>query len=120
MRRLKISLASRARHERHEPSFTRSPEERSEHNDGRRFERPQTPRYQQDENRDTWAPEMVEAAHDWVKETLVMMGKPTISVTPYVSHNYLKLTLDQSVADDSRQEEVQLKSWGNLAMEACT
>lgn len=106
-----------ARHERQESSFTRAAEERSEHNEGRRFERSQTPRYQ-DENRDTWAPEMVDTAHDWVKETLVMMGKPDIIVTPYVSHNYLKLTLDQSVADDSRQEEIQLKSWGNLAMEA--
>ena len=107
-----------ARHERHEPSFTRSPEERSEQGEGRRFERQQGPRYQQDESRETWTPEMVDAAHDWVKETLVMMGKPDTSVNPYVSHNYLKITLDQPVAEDARQEEIQLKSWGNLAMEA--
>ena len=61
---------------------------------------------------------MVEAAHDWVKETLVLMGKPDIKVTPQVSHNYLKLYLDQQVMDDYKQEETQLKSWGSLAMEA--
>jgi predicted RNA-binding protein Jag len=106
-----------ARHERQESSFARSTEERSE-NEARRFERPQAPRYQQDENRDIWTPEMVEAAHDWVKETLVMMGKPNTTVSHHISHNYLKLTLDTPVADDARQEEIQLKSWGSLAMEA--
>jgi hypothetical protein len=68
--------------------------------------------------REIWSPEMVEAAHDWVKETLVLMGKPDIKVTPQVSHNYLKLYLDQQVMDDYKQEETQLKSWGSLAMEA--
>ena len=45
------------------------------------------------ESQENWTPEMVETAQDWVKETLVMTGKPDISITPYVSHNYLKLTL---------------------------
>ena len=49
------------------------------------------------ESRETWTPEMVDAAQDWVKETLVMTGKPDISITPHVSHNYLKLTLSQPV-----------------------
>lgn len=68
--------------------------------------------------RDAWTPEMVDAAQDWVKETLVMMGKPDIKVNTQVSHNYLKLYLDQAVLEDYKQEETQLKSWGNLAMEA--
>ncbi len=70
------------------------------------------------ESRDSWTPEMVNAAQEWVKETLVLMGKPEINILPYVSNNYLKLTLDHSVANDARQEETQLKSWGNLAMES--
>lgn len=68
--------------------------------------------------RDSWTPEMVDAAQDWVKETLVMMGKPDIKVNTQISHNYLKLYLDQAVLEDYKQEETQLKSWGNLAMEA--
>lgn len=71
-----------------------------------------------DENRDTWTTDMVQNVQEWVKETLVLMGKPNISVTPHVSHNYLKLVLDNHVNDDARQEEVQLKSWSSLAMEA--
>lgn len=68
--------------------------------------------------RDNWTPEMVESAQDWIKETLVMMGKPDIKINSHVSHNYLKLYLDQPVMDDFKQEETQLKSWGSLAMEA--
>ena len=68
--------------------------------------------------RESWSPEMVESAQDWVKETLVLMGKPDIKVAANVSHNYLKLYLDQQVMDDPKQEETQLKSWGSLAMEA--
>lgn len=70
------------------------------------------------EQRETWSPEMVETAQEWLKETLVMMGRPEISVQAQVSHNYLKLTLGQPVASDAKQEETQLKSWGSLAMEA--
>jgi predicted RNA-binding protein Jag len=68
--------------------------------------------------RDSWSPEMVDAAQDWIKETLVMMGKPDIKINAQVSHNYLKLYLDQPVMDDFKQEETQLKSWGSLAMES--
>lgn len=71
-----------------------------------------------DENRDTWTPEMVQNAQEWVKETLVLMGKPDINVTPQVSNNYLKLSLDNQVSDDIRHEETQLKSWASLAMES--
>lgn len=82
--------------------------------------RSQEPRHheQRAQERETWAPEMVDAAQDWIKETLVMMGKPEIKINAHVSHNYLKLYLDQPVMDDFKQEETQLKSWGSLAMEA--
>lgn len=69
------------------------------------------------ESRETWTPEMVNAAQEWLKETLVMMGKPDIAIQSQVSYNYLKLTLNQPILDDMRQEDTQLKSWGNLAME---
>lgn len=75
-------------------------------------------RYNNDEPRDTWTPDMVQSVQEWVKETLVLMGKPDITVTPHVSNNYLKLALDKQVNDDARQEETQLKSWSSLAMEA--
>ena len=57
-------------------------------------------------------------AQEWIKETLVLMGKPNITVNTQVSHNYLKVTLSARVLEDMRQEETQLKSWGMLAMEA--
>ena len=47
-----------------------------------------------------------------------MMGKPDIKVNAHVSYNYLKINLDHPVLEDARQEDTQLKSWGNLAMEA--
>lgn len=76
------------------------------------------PRYNNDDPRDTWTPDMVQSVQEWVKETLVLMGKPDINVTPHVSNNYLKLSLDNQVNDDARQEETQLKSWSSLAMES--
>lgn len=76
------------------------------------------PRFNGDESRDTWTPDMVQSVQEWVKETLVLMGKPDITITPHVSNSYLKLSLDNQVSDDARQEETQLKSWGSLAMES--
>lgn len=70
------------------------------------------------QERESWSPEMVQVAHEWIKETLVLMGKPEITVNTHVSHNYLKVNLSAPVLDDARQEETQLKSWGMLAMEA--
>ncbi len=82
-------------------------------------ERPyQRQEYRSSEPREMWTPEMIDAARDWVKETLVMMGHHDINVSSTVSHNYLKLNLSQPVLDDPRAEETQLKSWGSLAMEA--
>lgn len=70
------------------------------------------------QERESWTPEMSQTAQEWIKETLVLMGKPDISVSTHVSHNYLKVNLSASVLEDARQEETQLKSWGMLAMEA--
>ncbi len=122
------------RHERQEnrperrPEFKeRRPDDRREGNrrhEDRRHENRRdnregsAPRYNNDESRDTWTPDMVQNVQEWVKETLVLMGKPEINVTPHVSHNYLKLSLDNQVNDDARQEETQLKSWSSLAMES--
>jgi hypothetical protein len=112
------------------PERTSRFERPQRHQDERRERRPEDRRQDRrdnrdnprpvfnDENRDTWTPEMVQNAQEWVKETLVLMGKPDINVTPQVSNNYLKLSLDNSVNDDSRQEETQLKSWASLAMES--
>jgi predicted RNA-binding protein Jag len=81
--------------------------------------RPTGPRPERTERTyESWAPEMADIAHEWVKETLVMMGKSDITITPHISQNYLKLTLSQHIMPDAKQEETQLKSWGSLAMEA--
>ena len=61
---------------------------------------------------------MAEVALEWIKETLVLMGKSDISISHHISQNYLKVALSAPVLEDARQEETQLKSWGMLAMEA--
>jgi hypothetical protein len=98
--------------------------ERGEGRPARSEQRRQGPRPQEDgrryeqRERESWSPEMIESAQDWIKETLILMGKPDIKVTSHVSNNYLKLYLDHPVLEDAKQEETQLKSWGSLAMEA--
>jgi hypothetical protein len=61
---------------------------------------------------------MVAAAQDWLKETVALMGHPDAHITPQVSYNYLKLQLDTQISPDARQEDLQLKSWGSLLIEA--
>lgn len=96
--------------------FAKAPSDRHED----RRPRHETERSEQGytQERESWTPEMVQVAHEWIKETLVLMGKPDINVNTHVSHNYLKVSLSAPVLDDARQEETQLKSWGMLAMEA--
>jgi hypothetical protein len=99
-------------------SFQR-PERQERSQEGRPDQRrPERPSYQRSQERESWSPEMVDAAQEWLKETLVLMGKPDIQVSSNVSHNYLKLFLSSPVMEDSKQEDIQLKSWGSLAMEA--
>lgn len=97
---------AKASSDRHDDRRPRHDNERAEH-----------PSYSQ-EPRENWTPEMAQIAQEWIKETLVLMGKPDITVNTQVSHNYLKVNLSAPVLDDTRQEEIQLKSWGMLAMEA--
>jgi hypothetical protein len=103
------------------PQGPRRPDDRNRRPDDRRprhdGERSEHSSYSQ-EPRENWTPEMAQVAQEWIKETLVLMGKPDITVNTQVSHNYLKVNLSAPVLDDARQEETQLKSWGMLAMEA--
>src|ERR1700733_4025113 len=119
------------------PERTGEPRQHAPRQDGRSFQRPERSerphdggghqprgeqrrpeRYQRPQERESGSPELVDAAQEWLKETLVLMGKPDIQISSNVSHSYLKLFLSGSILEDSRQEDVQLKSWGNLAMEA--
>jgi hypothetical protein len=116
---------------RNRPQGPRRPDDRNRRPDDRRprhsdyakastdrnGERSEHSSYSQ-EPRENWTPEMAQVAQEWIKETLVLMGKPDITVNTQVSHNYLKVNLSAPVLDDARQEETQLKSWGMLAMEA--
>lgn len=68
--------------------------------------------------RDQWSLDMVNFVQDWVKETLVLMGKPEIGTQAHVSANYLKVTLNDHLSQDPKSDEIQLKSWAGLAMEA--
>lgn len=96
------------------PDFNKSDRQDDRHprQDGERAEHGHT------QEREAWSPEMVQVAQEWIKETLVLMGKPDIMLNTQVSHNYLKVNLSAPVLEDARQEETQLKSWGMLAMEA--
>lgn len=93
----------------------RRPSHRDErHDSGTRHEQS----HRSAEARDTWTPEMVETAKDWIKESLVIMGHAHVGIHTNISQNYLKVQLSQPLMEDARQEETQLKSWGSLAMEA--
>jgi len=65
-----------------------------------------------------WTPEMIDAAQEWVKETLGMMNQSNINVITTAQGNFLKIELSGPVSQDGRQEEVLLKSWTNLIFEA--
>ena len=104
---------SRRTSERAEQGHRRTDDRRPRHSE----ERPEQSSYSQ-EPRENWTPEMAQFAQEWIKETLVLMGKPDITVDTQVSHNYLKVNLSAPVLEDPRQEETQLKSWAMLAMEA--
>lgn len=106
------------RHDDRREGNRRHEDRRENRRDNRDNRDASAPRYANDEPRDSWTPDMVQNVQEWVKETLVLMGKPEINLTTHVSNNYLKLSLDNQVNDDARQEETQLKSWSSLAMES--
>jgi len=82
-------------------------------------ERSERPAYQEPrEERPSWTTDMVNAAQEWLKETLVLTGLAEAAIKAHVSQGFLKLIVDRPVADDPRQEEMLLKSWANLAFDA--
>ena len=69
-------------------------------------------------NEQAWNESMSHTAQDWIKDALQMLGHGSVQIAPHVSHNYLKIRLSDHVSTDPQQEEMLLKSWGSLAMEA--
>lgn len=65
-----------------------------------------------------WNEAMANTAQDWVRDALQVMGHGTVSIAAHVSHNYLKIRLSDHIGTDAQQEEMLLKSWGNLAMDS--
>lgn len=109
------------RRERHDDRPRRHDERRQRHSDYSKYadrDGERSERSYSSEPRENWSPEMAEVALEWIKETLVLMGKSDISISHHISQNYLKVALSAPVLEDARQEETQLKSWGMLAMEA--
>ena len=66
----------------------------------------------------TWSPEMIQAATEWLRETLVMVGQPDNLFTTNTNKNYLNIVFSQPVSTDAAQEELLLKSWSSLLMDA--
>ena len=91
---------------RHSEQREQRPYQRSDN-----YQRPEGPR-------PTWSPDMVNAAQEWLKETLVLTGLQDANIKSHVSQSFLKLIVDKPVSDDPRQEELLLKSWSNLAYDA--
>ena len=57
---------------------------------------------------------MITTAQDWIKETLSIMGLSNVTFITNPNGPYLNIWFEQPLADDPRQEELLLKSWGNL------
>jgi hypothetical protein len=66
----------------------------------------------------TWSPEMIQAAIEWLRETLVMVGQPENTFTTNTNKNYLNITFVSPISTDTLQEELLLKSWSSLLMDA--
>lgn len=66
----------------------------------------------------TWSPEMIQAATEWLRETLVMVGQPENTFSTNTNKNYLNITFISPISTDTVQEELLLKSWGSLLMDA--
>lgn len=64
-----------------------------------------------------WSPEMVQAAREWIQETLVMMGKKDITFSTDVNRIYLNVRFNEAILKGADQEML-FKSWSNLIMQS--
>ncbi len=65
----------------------------------------------------SWTPDMVQAARDWIQESLVMMDKKAITFSTDVNRNYLNVRFNTPILKGSDQEML-FKSWSNLIMQS--
>lgn len=92
--------------------------------DGRREQRPDfrsrtagRPDHREQRSDVNWNQEMVDAAQEWLKETLIMMDHPSVHTNAHFNGSFLKIELSEPISQDPKQEEILFKSWSNLLYE---
>jgi len=64
----------------------------------------------------TWNDTMITTAHDWIKQTLSLMGLPAINFNSEVAGKNLKLTFNAPLIADPMQEKQLFRSFAHLIM----
>ena len=64
----------------------------------------------------TWNDTMITTAHDWIKQTLTLMGLPAINFNSEVAGKNLKLTFNVPLIADPMQEKQLFRSFAHLIM----
>lgn len=79
------------------------------------------PQLEQAEKKDSgrfWAPEMIDAAEQWLKEVLSIAGKPHSSFSIKASRYHLKIQFNEPVFADQKREKAFFRSCALLIMQA--
>lgn len=64
-----------------------------------------------------WSTDLVSAAHEWITDSLTVMGRSDIEVKPEVNNFALKLTFIKPVMEINEKEKLLFKSWAYLVMQ---
>ena len=89
-----------------------APSSGTRHTPSRRSESTRTDRTQE-----SWTTEMVDFSREWLTNTLTHLGKGNIQFTADVDERTLRMVLNESVTDDTRQERLVFSSFAHLLTE---
>lgn len=64
-----------------------------------------------------WSPDLVSTAHEWINDSLAIMGRSDVEVKPEVNNFALKLTFIKPVIAVNEKEKLLFKSWAYLIMQ---
>lgn len=64
-----------------------------------------------------WSSELMASAHEWITDSLTLMGKSDIDVKLEVNNFALKLSFTKPVMEISEKEKLLFKSWAYLIMQ---
>lgn len=65
-----------------------------------------------------WSPELIQAAEEWVKDSLRLMNLGSVKFTVDADRYALKFSFSQALAELSEKEKMLFRSWAYLIMQA--